>query len=97
MIDAVIVGAKKVDAWKPQSGTWEVRMALDLYESVHHLFEYPTNTGYPIRRNEHISWRTMYNLYLKKKKKFATDLGDAMADDDETGVAVGGVNELMEE
>ena len=22
MIDAVIVGAKKVDAWKPQSGTW---------------------------------------------------------------------------
>ena len=55
------------------------------------LFEYPTNTGYPIRLNEHISWRTVYNLYLKNKKKFATDLGDAMADE-----AVG-VNELMEE
>jgi hypothetical protein len=109
MIDAVIVGAKKVDAWNPQSGTWEVGMALRLYESVRPLFEYPTNAGYPIRRNEHISWRTVYNLYLNKKKKFVTvlgdamadddetDLGDAMADDDETGVAVGGVNELMEE
>jgi hypothetical protein len=39
----------------------------------------------------------VYDLYLKKKKKFVTDLGDAMADDDETGVAVGGVNELIEE
>ena len=34
MIDAVIVGAKKVDAWDPQPGTWEVGMALRLYESV---------------------------------------------------------------
>ena len=91
MIDAVIVGAKRVNAWTPQSGTWEVGMALRLYESVRPLFEYPTNTGYPIRRNEHISWRTVYNLYLKNKKKFVTDLGDAMADE-----AVG-VNELMEE
>jgi len=91
MIDAVIAGAKRVNAWRPQSGTWEVGMALRLYESVRPLFEYPTNTGYPIRRNEHISWRTVYNLYLKNKKKFATDLGDAMADE-----AVG-VNELMEE
>ena len=55
MIDAVIVGAKKVDAWDPQPGTWEVGMALRLYESVHPLFEYPTTAGYPICRNEQIS------------------------------------------
>ena len=52
---------------------------------------------YPIHRKKQIIWRTVYNLYMKKKKKFATDLGDAIADDDETGVVVGGVNELIEE
>ncbi len=31
----------------------------------------------------------MYNLYIRKGKKFATDLGGAMAD--ETGAAEGGV------
>ena len=85
MIDAVIVGAKKVDAWEPQSGTWEVRKALSLYESVRHLFQYPTNTGVYIRRNEHISWRTVYNSYLKKKKKFATDLDVEIKDEARTG------------
>ena len=82
MIDAVIVGAKKVDAWTPQSGTWEVRMALSLYESVCHLFQYRTNS---IRRNEQLSWRTVYNLYLKKKKKFATDLDVEIEDEARTG------------
>jgi hypothetical protein len=84
MIDAVIVGAKKVDAWTPQSGTWEVRMALSLYESVCHLFQYRTNS---IRRNEQLSWRTVYNLYLKKKKKFATDLDVEIEDEAMTGDA----------
>jgi hypothetical protein len=55
MIDAVIEGAKNVDVWNPQSGTWEVGMALRLYESVHPLFVNKTAPGYPIHWNEQIS------------------------------------------
>jgi hypothetical protein len=34
MMDAVIAGTKKVNAWNVQHGTWEVPMELQLYESV---------------------------------------------------------------
>ena len=94
-MDAVIEGAKKVNAWTVQpSGTWDVPMAMQLYESVLPLFEYRTNAGHHIRRNEQMSWRTVYNLYLKKGKKFAMDLDGATAD--EAGVVDGGVAEPME-
>jgi hypothetical protein len=39
-MDAVIKGAKQVDVWNAH--TWEVPMALQLYESVIPLFKYPT-------------------------------------------------------
>ena len=41
-----------------------------------------------------MSWRTVYNLYLKKGKKFAVDLDGAAAV--EAGVVHGGVAEPME-
>jgi hypothetical protein len=85
----VIKGAKQVDAWNVQHGTWEVPMVLQLYESVIQLFEYPTTAGHHIRRNAQISWRTVYNLYTRKDKKFETDLGGATVD--ETGAAEGDV------
>jgi hypothetical protein len=89
MMDAVIAGAKQVDAWNAKHGTWEVTMALRLYESVIPLFECPTTAGHHIRWNVQMSWRTVYNLYIRKVKKFAMDLGGAMAD--ETGAAEGAV------
>jgi hypothetical protein len=106
MMDAVIKGAKKIDKWNPQSGTWEVPIALLLYKEVIPLFEYPTSAGHRIRRDKQMSWRTVYNLYLKMGKTFATDL-DVAADAtgvvegsiltaNETGVAMGGVSEPME-
>jgi hypothetical protein len=89
MMDAMVKGAKQVDAWNAQHGTWEVLMALQLYESVIPLFKYPTTAGHHIRWNVQMSWRTVYNLYTSKSKKFAMDLGGATVD--ETGAEEGGV------
>ncbi len=89
MMDAVIKGAKQVDAWNAQHGTWEVPMALQLYESVIPLLEYPTTAGPHIRQNAQMSWKTVYNLYTRNVNKFAADLGGVAVD--ETGAAEGGV------
>ncbi len=93
MIDAMIKEAKQVDAWNAQHGIWEVPMALQLYESVIPLFEYPTTAGHHIRRNAQMSWRTVYNIYTRKGKINAKDLSGAMAD--ETGAAEDGVATLQ--
>ncbi len=55
MMAAAIKGAKQVDASNAQHGTWEVPMALRLYESVIPLFEYPTTAGHHIRWNAQMS------------------------------------------
>ena len=44
------------------NGTWDVPWAMQLYNSVQPLLEYPIQTS--TRRNEQISWRTVYNLYI---------------------------------
>jgi hypothetical protein len=88
MFDVVIEGTKKANAWTTvqTSGAWDVPIALHLYESVLPLFEYQTNNaGHNIHWNEQMSWRTVYNLYLKKGKKFTINLDGATAD--EEGVA----------
>jgi hypothetical protein len=64
MIDAMIKGAKQVDVWNAQHGTWEVPMALQLYESVIPLFEYPTTAGHHIHWNLQMSWRTVYKGFV---------------------------------
>jgi hypothetical protein len=89
MMDAVIKGVKQVNAWNVQHGTWEVLMALQLYESVIPIFKYPITAGHHIRWNAQMSWRTVYNLYTRKGKKFSMDLGGATGD--ETGAAENGV------
>ena len=78
LIDAVIVGAKQEGVWRDQRGAWEIGSTVRLYEGVMHLFEYPTKNR-RIRRNAQISWVTVYNLYVKNGRKFATEL-DAIAE-----------------
>jgi hypothetical protein len=60
-----------------------------MYESVLPLIKYLTTAGHHVHWNAQMSWRTLYNLYFKKGKKFSMDLGGATAD--ETGTVEGSV------
>ena len=73
LVDAVIAGAKQEGAWREQRGAWDIGSTVRLFESVKHLFEYPTKSTRP-RRNAQISWVTVYNIYVKSGRKFATEL-----------------------
>jgi hypothetical protein len=53
MMGAVIAGAKELGVWDGQHGAWDVPRAMRLYESVQHLFEYPSLTS--MRRSVQIS------------------------------------------
>jgi hypothetical protein len=68
----VQLAAERCDMWRPQRGTWGVGSSVRLYEAVRPFFTYPSKTS--ARRDEHISWHTVYNLYVKHDKKFAVDL-----------------------
>jgi hypothetical protein len=58
--------------WRPQRGTWDVGSTVRLYGAVRPYFTYPSKIS--VRRDNHISWYTVYNLYVKHDKKFAVDL-----------------------
>jgi hypothetical protein len=62
MIDAVIAGAQELEEWDGQNSAWDAPWVIQLYESVQHLFEYPSLTS--THRSTQISWRTVYNLYI---------------------------------
>ena len=68
----VQLAAERCGVWRAQRGTWDVGLTVRLYEAVRPYFTYPSKTS--IRRDEQISWNTVYNLYLKHEKKFAVDL-----------------------
>ncbi len=53
LMGAVIAGAKQLQLWDGQNGAWDIPRAIQLYESVWHLFEYPSQTT--ARRNDQIS------------------------------------------
>jgi len=72
LVDAVIVGAKQEGVWREQRGAWNIGSTVRLYESVKHLFDYPTKND-RIRRSAQISWLTVYNLYVGHGSKFATE------------------------
>ena len=95
MIAAVIAGAKKVEMDMDfVNGAWDVPRALQLYGGVKELFAYPSKST-QTRRNNQISWRTIYNLYLKNRKKFATGTAiGAVEEDDELDVVM--FDEMME-
>ncbi len=70
--DGVQLAAEQCDMWRPQRGTWDVGSTVRLYEAVRPYFTYPSKVS--VRRDNHISWYTVYNLYIKHDKKIAVDL-----------------------
>ena len=79
LIGAVIVGAKREGVWMEQRGAWDIGSTIRLFESVKHLFEYPTKNA-RIHRTVQISWLTVYNLYVLNERKFATELTTTAAE-----------------
>jgi hypothetical protein len=84
MIAAVTAGATKVELDMDfVNGAWDIPRALQLYGGVKELFEYPSKST-QTRRSDQISWRTVFNLYMKNGKKFATETAiGAVVEDDE--------------
>ncbi len=68
----VQLAVERCDMWRPQRGTWDVGLTVRLYEAVRPYFTYPSKIL--VRRDNHISEYTVYNLYVKHNKKFAVDL-----------------------
>ena len=67
LTSAVIARAKEKGEWDAGNGAWDVGRAVRLFDRVKESFEYPSLTS--TRRNDQISWRTVYNLYIKSLPK----------------------------
>ena len=86
MIAAMIKGANQVMEMDWHNRAWDIQRALQLYGGVKHLFAYPSKST-QCRRNDQISWRTVYNIYMKNGKTFYTGAGmeiGAVVEDIET-------------
>jgi len=93
MMGAVIAGANQVMEMDCVNGAWDIPRALQLYGGVKELFAYPSKST-QTHRNDQISWRTVYNLYLKNGKRFATDTAiGAVVEDNELDVMLDGMME----
>ncbi len=70
----VEIAAKRVGTWErvARNGSWEVGSAVRLFESIHHFFDNPSKITK--RRTAQLSWQTVFNLYKKNGKIFATDI-----------------------
>lgn len=66
--------AEREGVWQDlsQRGSWNVGRTVRLYESINHYFRYPAKISQ--RRDEQISWMTVYFLYKQKNEVFAVDL-----------------------
>ncbi len=75
LMAAVDRGATELDVWTECNGTWEISASVRLFESIQHLFNYPTQNG-KIRWSSQISWITVvYNLYTTDYgKTFASEI-----------------------
>jgi hypothetical protein len=69
----VEIAAKRVGTWErlARNGSCEVGSAVRLFESIHHFFDYPSKIK---RWTAQISWQTVFNLYKKNSKIFASDI-----------------------
>ena len=74
LIAAVIARVNQVMDMDWQNGAWDIPRALQLYGGVKHLFAYPSKLT-QCRRNDQISRRTVYNIYMKNGKTFVTGAG----------------------
>jgi hypothetical protein len=64
-----------------------------LYGGVKELFAYPSKST-QTHRNNQISWRTVYNLFLKNGKRFVMDTAiGAVVEDNELDVMLDGMME----
>jgi hypothetical protein len=70
--DSLVFRFAKSKSDQTGRNTKDVGSTVRLYEAVRPYFAYPSKTS--ARREEHISWYTVYNLYVKHDKKFAVDL-----------------------
>jgi hypothetical protein len=93
LMGAVIAGAKRLGFWDGQNDAWDIPGAIQLYESVRHLFEYPSQTT--AGRNDQISWRTAYNLYMKSCPKTKNNR-QGRRDQGRGGAGIGAVEEANE-
>ncbi len=66
LMTGVQLAAERCDMWRPQRGTSDVGSAVRLYEAVRPYFTYPSKIL--ARRDNHISWYTVYNVYVKHDK-----------------------------
>ena len=67
-------GATLVNKPELVVSSFSERSALDLYDAVHHLFKFPSLKK---RRYDTITWKTYYNLLMKRKGKlFGEKEGD---------------------
>jgi hypothetical protein len=74
LIAAVIAVANLIEIdW--HNGAWDIQRALQLYGVVKHLFAYPASKSTQVCQNDQISWRTVYNIYMKNGKTFASGAG----------------------
>ncbi len=69
LIAAVIAGTNQVMEIGWHNGAWNIQRALQLYGGMKHLFAYLSKSA-QVRRNDQISWRTVYNIYTKNGKTF---------------------------
>ncbi len=72
----VKIAAGQAGVWNTLSrqnpkGAWDVGSAVRLFESVAPYFKYPSKMK---RRDAHIGWITVRNLYIAHKKVFAKEL-----------------------
>ena len=74
LMNGVEIAAKRVGTWEryARNGSWEPWSAVRLFETIHHFFDYPSKITK--RRTAQISWQTVFNLYKKNGKIFATDI-----------------------
>ena len=68
----VMMAATRCNINAGQRGSWDVEATVRLYAAVRPYFQYPAKIS--IRRDEQISWTTVYNLYVKHGHVFAVDL-----------------------
>ena len=73
LMKAVQIAGERAGVWQglAQSGSWDVRLTERLYKNTHQFFAYKSKT---LRRNEQISWQTVYNLFKANRKVFAIDI-----------------------
>jgi len=73
LMKAVETAAERAGVWQglAQRGSWDVGSTVRLYEFTHRFFAYRSKI---LRRNEQISWQTVYRLFKENRKVFAIDI-----------------------